>query len=621
MANRPTNAFASKLMELESLSTDMEDVWGKLREGLKRSVAVREITAGRFLAHERMPLSELSVVLDGKLVGLRAAGDGWRYQRIYRRGDVVGGELLTEPLPVSHETVEVAGTAHLAVLDRDALEELRRRDPEVHDRLQLWVKNRHHHKEECPEPSHPERDLLGERLVPDSARYGIQTLRAFENFPISGTPVSHYPGFIVALAMVKKACACANRDLGLLPEPLFEAIGAACDTLIAGKHHRHFIVDVMQGGAGTSTNMMANEVVASLAREHLGADRSDYSVVHPNNHVNLGQSTNDVYPTAFRVSARIATRRLRVVLEELVKALAEKGQAFDPYVKLGRTQLQDAVPMTLGQEFRAFSATMREELDRLADAERLLEEINMGATAIGTGINAPAGFGERVRAHLEHISGMRMVLAPNLVEATQDTGAYIQLSSTLKRTAVKLSKICNDLRLLSSGPRGGLNEIQLPEAQPGSSIMPGKVNPVIPEVVNQVAFEIVGNDVTITMAAEAGQLQLNAMEPVIFWSLFKSIHHLRQAVITLTHRCVKGIEAHPEVARRHLDQSVALITALAPSLGYARTSELARLAVRSGRSAREVLEEAGLKAELDALFPDEATPTAAGHAPLLHSLA
>ncbi|MCC5833280.1 MAG: aspartate ammonia-lyase [Opitutales bacterium] len=549
--------------------------------------------SGCFIAHERMPILYLDVLIEGRMNAFKASGDGLRFVRRIESGDILGAELLMDSAVVVYrETVEATMPCSIARFPKSSLPIIARENPSVYKLLKEKAFTLS--GDSNPDSYREESDLLGVRQLPDSALYGIQTLRAYENFPISGTPVSHYPGFIAALAMVKLACAQANRDLDLLDEPVFKAICKSCKALIKGRHHRHFIVDVLQGGAGTSTNMMANEVIASLAQEELGASRGDVDAVHPNNHVNLSQSTNDVYPTAFRIAARIGLRRLRQVLNDLAAELELKALEFNDVIKMGRTQLQDAVPMTLGQEFSAYAYTLREDLLRLEEADALLREINMGATAIGTGINAPRDFGHSVCTHLKSITGLDLKIADNLIEATQDTGAYVQLSSVLKRVAIKLSKICNDLRLLSSGPRAGLNEIQLPDAQPGSSIMPGKVNPVIPEVVNQVAFEVSGNDVTITMAAEAGQLQLNAMEPVIFWSLFKSIHHLRQAIVTFHHRCVKGIKANKDVSRNHAENSIGLITALAPMLGYSRTSKLARQALVSGKSARSILEEEGL---------------------------
>jgi len=444
-----------------------------------------------------------------------------------------------------------------------------------------------------------EHDLLGERDVPDDAMYGIQTLRALENFPITGVPVREFPLLIAALGAVKEAAALANGELGLLPPPLRDAIVAAAREVRAGRHHEHFLVDMIQGGAGTSTNMNANEVIANRALELLGRRRGDYQTVHPNTHVNLSQSTNDVYPTAIKLALHASIEELRDAMRALAGAFLDKGAAFAGLLKLGRTQLQDAVPMTLGQEFAAFGHTILEDIDRLAETQGLLREINMGATAIGTGITAPAGYAERVRAHLSGITGLPLVTAPDLVEATADTGVFVQLSGVLKRCAVKLSKICNDLRLLSSGPRAGLGEINLPPMQPGSSIMPGKVNPVIPEVVNQVCFDIIGGDVTVTVAAEAGQLQLNVFEPVIAFRLLSALAAMRNACRVLRERCVIGITPNEERLRWFVDHSIGVVTALLPALGYDAATRLARTALESGRSVKDVVLDSGL------LTPDQ----------------
>ncbi len=438
-----------------------------------------------------------------------------------------------------------------------------------------------------------EHDLLGERDVPDDARYGVQTLRAMENFDITGIRLGHYPHLVRAMAMVKQAAARANRRLGLLDAAVAEAIDEACQEIIDGHWHGHFVVDVVQGGAGTSTNMNANEVIANRALELLGHRRGEYEHCHPNNHVNLSQSTNDVYPTAVRVAVINELDELLVVLEELDDALAAKGREFADVLKMGRTQLQDAVPMTVGQEFEAFAVTTAEDIVRLRETARLFLEVNLGGTAIGTGINADPRYPELAVEELAAITGLDLVLAPNLVEATPDTGAFVMFSGVLKRVAVKLSKLCNDLRLLSSGPRCGLNEINLPAMQPGSSIMPGKVNPVIPEVVNQIAFQVIGNDLTITMAAEAGQLQLNVMEPLITSNLFESLDMLTAGVRTLTERCIRGITVNSDHCRAMVESSIGVVTALVPVIGYERAGEVAMEALASGRSVRVVLLEAG----------------------------
>jgi aspartate ammonia-lyase len=442
-----------------------------------------------------------------------------------------------------------------------------------------------------------EHDLLGDREVPADAYYGVHTLRAVENFPITGIAISVYPELINALAAIKQAAALANMQLGLLDEPRGQAIIAACEDIRAGRLHDQFVVDVIQGGAGTSTNMNANEVIANLALEHLGHAKGDYGRLHPNEHVNMSQSTNDVYPTALKVATYHGVRHLIAAMDTMRLTFARKADEFKDVLKMGRTQLQDAVPMTLGQEFGTYAVMLGEDQDRLREAALLIHEINMGATAIGTGITAHPDYAGLVCQHLNAITGLPLVTAPDLVEATQDCGAFVQLSGVLKRVAVKISKICNDLRLLSSGPRAGLNEINLPAVQAGSSIMPGKVNPVIPEVVNQVAFEVIGNDLTVSFAAEAGQLQLNAFEPIIAHSLFKSVGHLCRAFLTLESRCVSGITANRERLRHDVENSIGLVTALNPFIGYAAATAVAVEAHATGRGVAELVRERGLLSE------------------------
>jgi aspartate ammonia-lyase len=438
-----------------------------------------------------------------------------------------------------------------------------------------------------------EHDLLGEREVPDEYYYGIQTLRAVENFNITGIPISHYPRLVHSLAYIKKAAALTNLELGLLSPQIAQAITQACDDILRGDLLSEFVVDVIQGGAGTSTNMNANEVIANRALEHLGLPKGRYDVLHPLNHVNLSQSTNDVYPTALRLTLSMKLDGLVAEMKALQKALADKGAEFMDVIKMGRTQLQDAVPMMMGQEFEAWSVMVGEDISRVGETQTLIREINLGATAIGTGLNAPPKYAELVTLKLRELSGVPVVQSQNLVEATQDAGAYVQLSGVLKRVAVKLSKISNDLRLLSSGPRAGLGEINLPPMAPGSSIMPGKVNPIIPEVVNQVAFEVIGNDLTVTMAAEAGQLELNAMEPVIAYNLFTSLDMLGRACRTLVERCILGITANREHCRQMVENSIGLVTALNPILGYEKASQIAEEALRTGKSVVEVVLEKG----------------------------
>lgn len=434
-----------------------------------------------------------------------------------------------------------------------------------------------------------EHDFLGEMEIDNSKLYGIQTERALINFPISNVPISNFPNFIKALAHIKKAAAQANLEQKALEPAIGDAIIKACDELIDGKHLEQFPIDVIQGGAGTSSNMNANEVICNRALELYGKKKGEYQYIHPNNHVNKSQSTNDVYPTAIRITTYLQSLELEKVLENLKTELEAKAEEFAHVIKMGRTQLQDAVPMSLGQEFKAWAITIGEDIERLRFSRKLLLEINMGATAIGTGILAKENYSVLVTKYLSKSTGLELISSSNFIEATQDCGCYIQYSSVIKRIACKLSKICNDLRLLSSGPRTGINEINLPPRQPGSSIMPGKVNPVIPEVVNQVAFEVIGNDVTITMAAEAGQLELNAMEPIIAYSLFCSNTHLTKAVVTLTDNCIKGITANEERCKDLMEHSIGIVTILMPVLGYEKCSFVAKQALNQNKSVREVL--------------------------------
>jgi aspartate ammonia-lyase len=439
-----------------------------------------------------------------------------------------------------------------------------------------------------------EHDLLGDYQVPRDAYWGVHTARAVDNFPISGVPIGHYRSLIRALAIVKQAAAKANFELGELPKEVSDAIAKACIEVAEGKYDSEFVVDAIQGGAGTSTNMNANEVIANRAIEHLGGAKGDYKIVHPLNHVNKSQSTNDVYPTALKLALILEINELLKAMAHLEKAFQSKAKEFKDVIKMGRTQLQDAVPMTLGQEFAAFSRMTMEDIQRLKDVIPLLREINLGGTAIGTGLNAPAGYAQKACSNLSELSGFDFVVAEDMVEATQDAGVFVMVSGVLKRIAVKLSKTSNDLRLLSSGPRAGLDEINLPPRQAGSSIMPGKVNPVIPEVVNQIAFAVVGNDVTVTMAAEAGQLQLNAFEPIMCRALMMSITQLRQGCYVLADACVSGITANVEKLRLSVEQSIGLVTAISPLLGYENATVVAQKALADGTSVREVVLELGL---------------------------
>ncbi len=452
-----------------------------------------------------------------------------------------------------------------------------------------------------------ESDLLGTRDVPAHAYYGVHTLRAVENFPITGVPIGRYTDLIGALADIKKAAALANHELGLLDRDKAELIAKVCDEIRAGKLHDQFVVDAIQGGAGTSTNMNANEVIANRGLELMGFARGEYATLHPNEHVNMSQSTNDVYPTAIKLALHASTLRLLEAMDELIAAFGAKSDEFASFLKMGRTQLQDAVPMTLGQEFAVYRVMLEDDRTLLRQTLTHLHEINLGATAIGTGINAHPFYAELVCDHLSDIIGVPLVPARDLIAATQDTGAFVQLSGVLRRTAIKLSKICNDLRLLSSGPRAGLGEINLPPMQAGSSIMPGKINPVIPEVVNQIAYEVIGNDVTVGYAAENGQLQLNAFEPIIAHSLFKSLNHLRAGCLTLARNCVNGITANPEQMRLGVERSIGIVTALNPYIGYSNATAIAKEALESGSAITDLVLARGLlsKLELDEILRPE----------------
>jgi aspartate ammonia-lyase len=434
-----------------------------------------------------------------------------------------------------------------------------------------------------------EHDLLGDYQVPINAYWGVHTARAVDNFPISGVPIGHYRSLIRALAIVKQAAAQANFELGELSVEINEAIAKACQEVSDGKFDSEFVVDTIQGGAGTSTNMNANEVIANRAIEILGGSKGDYDIVHPLNDVNKSQSTNDVYPTALKLALILEINELLKAMAHLQGAYQAKADEFKDVIKMGRTQMQDAVPMTLGQEFATFSRMTMEDIQRLQETLPLLREINLGGTAIGTGLNAPVGYAQKACLILSKLSGFDFMVAEDMVEATQDAGVFVMVSGVLKRIAVKLSKTSNDLRLLSSGPRAGLDEINLPPRQAGSSIMPGKVNPVIPEVVNQIAFAVIGNDVTVTMAAEAGQLQLNAFEPIMCRALMMSITQLRQGCYVLADACVSGITANVEKLRMSVEQSIGLVTVISPLLGYENATIVAQKALADDTSVREVV--------------------------------
>ena len=439
-----------------------------------------------------------------------------------------------------------------------------------------------------------ESDLLGELKVPADAYYGVQTQRALNNYKISNTRMCDYPEYVISIAYVKMAAAAANAELGVLDKTIANAIIAACCEIVDGKFHDQFPIDMMQGGAGTSVNMNANEVIANRALELMGHKKGEYQYCSPNDHVNCAQSTNDAYPTAFRYAFVRMNKHLVASLQALIAAFRAKGVEFKDYIKMGRTQLQDAVPMTAGQEFNAFANNLEEEIANLERNAVLLREINMGGTAIGTGLNAVPGFADLCTRKMSEFCGDELTKASDLVEATPDTGAYVSYSAALKRLAIKLSKICNDLRLMASGPRCGLHEINLPPMAPGSSIMPGKVNPVIPEVTNQVCYKVIGNDPTVAFAAEAGQLQLNVMEPVIAESILESVTWLRNVIDTLRTKCIEGITVNAEHCYDMVKNSIGIVTALNPYIGYKGSTKVAKKALETGRSVYDIVLEEGL---------------------------
>ena len=452
-----------------------------------------------------------------------------------------------------------------------------------------------------------ESDLLGSKEVPADALYGVQTVRAIENFDISGHLMSEYPNFIKGMAITKKAAAIANYEVGMIDIQQRDAICTACDELLEGKHHDQFPIDMIQGGAGTSTNMCANEVIANRALELMGHKRGDYKYCSPNDIVNASQSTNDAYPCSIHLAMVLEHEEFLLHLVNMIGALDKKAEEFKDVIKMGRTQLQDAVPMTLGQTFSGFAASLRGELKTLNMAAREFLVVNMGATAIGTGICSKPGYSGAVINALRRVTGWNITLADNLIEATSATSCMIQYSAAMKRLCIKINKMCNDLRLMSSGPRCGFNEINLPQRQPGSSIMPGKVNPVIPEVMNQVCYKVIGNDMTIALASDNGQLELNVMEPVIAYCLFESIHLLTNGLDTLRTHCIEGIEANVEHCRKMVENSIGIVTMLNPIIGYKESTKIAKEASVTGRGVYELVLEHGIltKEQLDWILRPE----------------
>ena len=574
--------------------------------------------AGDYLYHESTPRLWMGIVEEGEIEIVRGLhGTSVRLATLIPGTGFSEGVMLDD-LPHSGSAVALT-PSRVWQIPRGVFDEVRAAKPELFYRMVGHVARRLSARLRAageqlggaPTPIiatwRREHDLLGERELPETAYYGVQTLRGMENFPLSGISLKHFQHFVRALAFVKKAAAAANSELGVLDPRQAEAITAACDEIIAGALHEHFTVDMIQGGAGTSTNMNANEVIANRALELLGHRKGEYHYLHPNDHVNRSQSTNDVYPTAVKLGVVLTLRDTVSALRELRTGLEAKAAEFASVLKMGRTENQDAVPMTLGQEFGAYAVMIGDGIRHLEQASVELLNMNMGATAIGTGINSPPGYAELCTRRLAEISGLPVTPAADLVEATQDSGEFALMSSVMKTAAVQLSKICNDLRWLSSGPRCGLYELHLPPMQPGSSIMPGKVNPVIPEVVNQVCFQIIGADVAISMACEASELELNMAEPIIAFNLLFGLTLLRNAAIILNARCISGIEANRERCRAYVQNSIGLVTALNPVLGYEKSAAIAKEALVTNRSVYELVLEKNLltQTELDDILKPE----------------
>jgi aspartate ammonia-lyase len=578
---------------LERASKKMGVPRSDLEDFFKRGEQVA-YAAEDWLFHESTPRQWAGMVIDGEVTIVRGLHGSTRHLAVLTPGALIAeGAFLEEE---AHATgAFTRNGATVWQISQAALAAFREEKPDqfyrIVARVAAGISDRLRMAAERVTGAGPaqligdfrtEHDSLGERELPDEVYYGVQTLRAMENFAISGVFVKNFEHMIEALAFVKKAAAQANCELGVLDETRMKAICDACDELLDGQLHDQFTVDMFQGGAGTSTNMMANEVIANRGLEILGYKKGEYDHLHPNDHVNCSQSTNDAYPTAIKLAVLLSLKDLLGAMDELKAALEAKAEAFSDVLKMGRTENQDAVPMTLGQEFSAYAVMIESAADALKRTEDEFHNINMGATAIGTGINSPPGYADRVTQKLSDVSGFKLRRARNLVEATQNAGAFAQMSATMKRAAVQISKICNDLRWMSSGPRCGLNEINLPAMQPGSSIMPGKVNPVIPELVNQVCYQVIGYDAVVSMAAEASELELCMAEPIIAYDLLHGMLILKNACITLTSRCIVGIEANREVCRSYVENSIGLVTALVPVIGYEKSAAIAKEALKTG---------------------------------------
>jgi aspartate ammonia-lyase len=580
----------------------------------------RTYAAEEWLFHESTPRRWGGIILDGEVEIVRGLHGSTRHYAVLGAGQLISEDAFLGDVPHSSGAFTRLG-ATVWQITTDQIDAFRTEKPELFYRIVARVASGISERLRVvsqslalvESPVHLkgavrlEHDSLGEREIPEQAYYGVQTLRAMENFPISGVYVKNFEHMIEALAFVKKAAALANHELGVLEADKMKSICDACDELLAGKLHEHFTVDMFQGGAGTSTNMNANEVIANRGLEILGHKKGEYEHLHPNDHVNCSQSTNDAYPTSIKLAVLLSLKDLLAAMNELKEALEAKAEEFADVLKMGRTENQDAVPMTLGQEFSAYAVMIESAMAALERAGDEFHDINMGATAIGTGINSPPGYADIVTEKLTEISGFALRRARNLVEATQNAGSFAQMSATMKRAAVQISKICNDLRWMSSGPRCGLNEINLPPMQPGSSIMPGKVNPVIPELVNQICYQIIGYDAVVSMAAEASELELCMAEPIIAYDLLHGMLILKNGCITLTSRCIAGIEANRDVCRQYVENSIGLVTALVPVLGYERSAAIAKEALKTGGSVFNLVLEKGwmTKERLDDMLRPE----------------
>jgi aspartate ammonia-lyase len=580
----------------------------------------RTYAAEEWLFHESTPRRWGGIILDGEVEIVRGLHGSTRHYAVLGAGQMISEDAFLGDVPHSSGAFTRLG-ATVWQITTDQIDAFRTAKPELFYRIVARVASGISERLRVVSQSlalvespvylkgavRLEHDSLGEREIPEQAYYGVQTLRAMENFPISGVYVKNFEHMIEALAFVKKAAALANHELGVLEADKMKAICDACDELLTGKLHEHFTVDMFQGGAGTSTNMNANEVIANRGLEILGHKKGEYDYLHPNDHVNCSQSTNDAYPTSIKLAVLLSLKDLLAAMSELKEALEAKAEEFGDVLKMGRTENQDAVPMTLGQEFSAYAVMIESAMAALERAGDEFHDINMGATAIGTGINSPPGYADIVTQKLTEISGFALRRARNLVEATQNAGSFAQMSATMKRAAVQISKICNDLRWMSSGPRCGLNEINLPPMQPGSSIMPGKVNPVIPELVNQICYQIIGYDAVVSMAAEASELELCMAEPIIAYDLLHGMLILKNACVTLTSRCIIGIEANRDVCRQYVENSIGLVTALVPVLGYERSATIAKEALKTGGSVLDLVLEKGwmTKEDLDDMLSPE----------------